>query len=178
MGTSAGKRSDEKKMLGVMLDVGLPDGTVASFVVRPISVLRLHAGVGYNAVSPGLRIGAALLPFGAGPSVSLDYGHYFEGDANSLAQAFTGANKADSVLLERFGYDYLSLRAGMELGGDRFIFFSRGGVSWVRTAIHEFATLLDPGEGQAATNTSIVVSKDPILSAFVPTFQIGMIVRL
>jgi hypothetical protein len=174
---SEGNGDSEANQFGAMLDVGLPDGTMASFVFRPISLLRLHAGVGYNAVSPGFRIGAALLPFGSGPSVSLDYGHYFEGDANGIAGTLTGTNEADSVLLERFGYDFVNLRAGMEIGGDTFVFFTRGGVSWVRTTIHEFATLLDSGNNSANENTSIVVTKDPILSAFVPSFQLGMIVR-
>lgn len=148
-----------------------------SFVLRPVDIARFHAGLGYNGISPGLRIGAALLPFGWGPSVSLDYGHYFEGDANGLAGLFASADEG-SALLERVGYDYVSLRAGMELGGDRFTFFTRGGISWVRTTIHELDSLLEPGGAITNGRTTITVNQDPVLNAFVPSLQLGLIVQL
>jgi hypothetical protein len=172
----SGRASDKPRQFGAMFDLGVPDGTMLSFVYRPVSLARLHAGAGYNGVSPGLRLGAALLPFGDGPSISLDYGHYFEGDANGLAGLV--GSKDDNVLLERVGYDFVNLRAGMELGGDRFTFFTRGGISWIRTTIHEFQSLLSPGDAPSNGNTSISVTQDPVLSAFVPSLQLGLIVQL
>jgi hypothetical protein len=168
----------EKKprQFGVMFDLGVPDGTVLSFVYRPVRVARFHAGLGYNGVSPGLRIGAALLPFGWGPSLSADYGHYFEGDANGLAEMFAGSTGEEGVLLEKVGYDYVNLRAGMEFGGDRFTFFFRGGFTWVRTTIHEFNALLE-ADGEA-NNTTIDVKQDPVLTALAPSLQLGFIVQL
>jgi hypothetical protein len=172
----SGRANGEPRKFGAMFDLGVPDGTMLSFVYRPVSVARLHAGAGYNGVSPGLRLGAALLPFGDGPSISLDYGHYFEGDANGLASLV--GSKDENVLLERVGYDFVNLRAGIELGGDRFTFFTRGGISWIRTTIHEFESLLTPGDEPNNGNTSISVKQDPILSAFVPSLQLGLIVQL
>ena len=170
------RANGDARQFGAMFDLGVPDGTMLSFVYRPISLARLHAGAGYNGVSPGLRLGAALLPFGAGPSVSLDYGHYFEGDANGLA-GLVGNEKGSNVLLQRVGYDFVNLRAGMELGGDRFTFFARGGISWIRTTIHEFESLLTPSGDASNGNTSISVTEDPVLSAFVPSLQLGLIVQ-
>jgi hypothetical protein len=160
-----------------MFDLGVPDGTMLSFVFRPVEIARFHAGAGYNGISPGLRIGAALLPLGWGPSVSLDYGHYFEGDANGLV-GLVGDAAGDSALLEQVGYDYVSLRAGMELGGDRFTFFARGGVSWMRTTIHQFEALIEPSGVTANGTTTITVNEDPVLNAFVPSLQLGLIVQL
>ena len=175
---SADVQSAEKpRRFGAMFDLGVPDGTMLSFVFRPLKLARFHAGVGYNGISPGLRIGAALLPLGWGPSVSLDYGHYFEGDANGLVGLFAAADE-DNALLERVGYDYVSLRAGMELGGDRFTFFARGGISWMRTTIHEFAALIEPSAASTNGRTTITVSEDPVLNAFVPSLQLGFIVQL
>ncbi len=175
--TAAEGSPDKPRMFGAMFDLGVPDGSMLSFVYRPLNIARFHAGAGYNGVSPGLRIGGALLPFGAGPSLSLDYGHYFEGDANGLAGLVAGPTEEGSVLLERVGYDFVSLRAGLELGGDRFTFFARGGVSWLRTTIHEFDALLDEGDTNNG-NTTISVSEDPILKAFVPSLQLGLIVQI
>lgn len=175
---ASGESSDKPRRFGAMFDLGIPDGTMLSFVFRPVDIARFHAGLGYNGISPGLRIGAALLPLGWGPSVSLDYGHYFEGDANGLVGLVAGSADEDSVLLEKIGYDYVSLRAGMELGGDRFTFFGRGGVSWMRTTIHEFEALIEPSGASANGNTTITVNEDPVLNAFVPSFQLGLIVQL
>jgi hypothetical protein len=172
-----GQSSEKSRRFGAMFDLGVPDGTMLSFVFRPVEIARFHAGAGYNGISPGLRIGAALLPLGSGPSLSLDYGHYFEGDANGLIGLLAAADE-DNALLERVGYDYVSLRAGMELGGDRFTFFARGGISWVRTTIHEFATLIEPSTASTNGRTTITVNEDPVLNAFVPSLQLGFIVQL
>src|SRR6185369_9247022 len=121
-GEAEGRAKTQPRKYGAMLDLGVPDGVIASFVFRPHKMARVHAGLGYNGISPGLRLGAAFLPFGWGPSVDLDYGHYFEGDANGLVGMFAGPTKDGRELLSDVGYDYVNLRAGMELGGDRFTF--------------------------------------------------------
>jgi len=150
---------------------------MTSFVFRPCVYARVHAGLGYNGISPGLRLGAAVLPFGWGPSVDLDYGHYFEGDANGLVGLVAG-NQDDNELLSSVGYDFVNLRAGMELGGDRFTFFARGGFSWVHTTIHNIESLLDSSETSANGKTTISIPKDPVLNAFAPSLQLGFIVQL
>jgi len=177
--SEVGSGSTKKpRMFGAMFDLGVPDGTMLSFVLRPVSIARFHAGVGYNGISPGLRIGAALLPFGWGPSLGLDYGHYFEGDANGVAGLFAGPTAENNAMLERVGYDYVALRAGMEFGGDRFTFFVRGGVSWLRMTIHELDSLIDGDDPSAGGNTTITVNQDPVLTAFGPSLQLGFIVQL
>lgn len=175
---ASGENPDEPRRFGAMFDLGVPDGTMLSFVFRPIDIARFHAGAGYNGISPGLRIGATLLPLGSGPSVDLDYGHYFEGNANGLVGLVSGSADEDSVLLEQVGYDYVSLRAGMELGGDRFTFFARGGISWMRTPIHEFEALIEPSGPSTNGRTTITVNEDPVLNVFVPSLQLGFIVQL
>jgi hypothetical protein len=165
---------------GAMLDVGLPDGIVTSFVFRPLPEARVHAGIGYNGISPGLRLGGEYLPFGWGPSLGLVYGHYFEGDANGLVGSFAGESDENAKeLLKSIGYDYVNLRVGMEFGGDRFTFFMRGGISWLHMTIHHMDALLEQSDG-AATNgsTTITITEDPVLNAFAPTLNLGLIVQL
>ncbi len=177
-GEAQGRAQAQPRKYGVMLDLGVPDGVIASFVYRPIKMARVHAGLGYNGISPGLRLGAAFLPFGWGPSLDLTYGHYFEGDANGLVGMIAGANQEDSALLSSVGYDYVNLRAGMELGGDRFTFFFRGGISWVHTTLHNIDDLLEPEAGATNGNIKIEIPQDPTLNAFAPTLQLGFIVQL
>jgi hypothetical protein len=175
--TASDQHRDNPRMFGGMFDVGVPDGAMLSFVYRPINLARFHAGGGYNGVSPGLRLGAALLPLGWGPSLGLEYGHYFEGDANGLVRMIGGSEEEDNVVLERFGYDFVSLRVGMELGGDRFTFFTRGGVSWIRSTIHDLDSLIEE-EGGGGGNTTITIGRDPVLNAFAPSLNLGLIVQL
>jgi hypothetical protein len=163
------------RMFGAMFDLGVPDGTTLSFVYRPIDLARVHAGLSYNGVSPGLRIGGEFLPLGWGPSLGIAYGHYFEGDANGIASMFGSIDENSSKLLENVGYDYFALRAGMEFGGDRFTFFARGGVSWLRTTIHELDAIIEP---DPESNTTVEVKQDPVLNAVTPTIQLGVIVQI
>jgi hypothetical protein len=163
---------------GVMLDVGAPDGIMTSFVFRPLAQARVHAGLGYNGVSAGLRLGGEYLPFGWGPSLGLAYGHYFEGDANGLIRSIAGDVDDAEELLKSIGYDYMTLRVGMEFGGDRFTFFVRGGVSWVHMTIHHLDSLLEQADDGANGSTTIRITQDPVLNAFAPTLNLGFIVQL
>src|SRR5947199_8257800 len=85
---SAGAPAAALPRLGVMVDAGLPDGGTASLVFRPSRWLRVHGGGGYNAVSPGVRAGVTLVPFGMGSSATLEAGHPSEGNATAAAQPF------------------------------------------------------------------------------------------
>jgi hypothetical protein len=165
----------QPRMFGAMFDLGVPDGTTLSFVYRPIDLARLHAGLGYNGVSPGLRIGGEFLPLGWGPSLGIAYGYYFEGDANGLAGMF-GDTSEGSELLENVGYDYFALRAGMEFGGDRFTFFARGGFCWLSTTLHQLDSVIASDDPNS--NTTVSVREDPVLNAVLPTLQFGMIVQI
>lgn len=172
------ERAKKPRQFGGMFDVGVPDGAMLSFVYRPFEIARFHAGAGYNGISPGLRLGGALLPFGWGPSISLEYGHYFEGDANGLISSLAGGIDQGSEIFERVGYDFVSLRAGMELGGDRFTFFTRGGISYIHSNIRNLNQVLDPGDDPTTANTTVVVTRDPTLQAFAPSLNLGFIVQL
>jgi hypothetical protein len=138
---------------------------------------RVHAGLGYNGISPGLRLGGDFIPFGWGPSLGLSYGHYFDGDANGFVGMFAGsANDNTKEILKSVGYDYMNFRLGMEFGGDRFTFFFRGGLCWMRTAIHHLDTLLDQNDPNS--NMTITIKKDPVLNVWAPTLQLGFIVQI
>src|SRR4051812_17568326 len=81
--------------LGLQIDAGVPDGAQASLVLRPWKALRFSVGGGYNLISKGVRGGVSLLPFGRGPSLTVEAGHFFEGDANATARKYMGAAYED-----------------------------------------------------------------------------------
>ena len=128
--------------LGVMADAGVPDGATASLVVRPVSVLRLHGGLGYNTISRGVRVGATLAPFKAfvSPTLSIDYGRYPEGDANPLARMVTGDAMYASSKLEHIGYDFANAHVGLAFGQARASFYLQAGMSRTAATLHDDST--------------------------------------
>lgn len=166
-------------LVGMMVDAGLPDGANASLVLRPFSWLRAHGGGGYNMISKGVRIGATLLPFGSGPSATLEAGHYFDGDANGLAQRFAGSSFA-SPLLERVGYDYANAHLGLDFGSRRVTFYIHGGMSYVRADVHNLDSVVASTASMNGGNgsTEISINKDPTVRAWFPSAKLGLIVYL
>lgn len=124
--------------VGVMADVGLPDGGNLAAVVQPVWPLRLHAGVGHNGIAPGVRGGVTLvvLPTWFTPTLTADVGAYREGDARPLARMITGDAMLDTPGLERIGYKYAAARAGLEIGRERFTMYLHAGASRVWGRIH------------------------------------------
>ena len=151
--------------LGVMADVGVPDGAAASLAVRPIRAITLHGGVGHNYVSRGLRAGVTLAPFQSivRPTLSVDYGRYAEGDANPLVRMVSGDASYHSMTLERVGYSYANAHVGLEVG-HRFTFYLRAGASRIESSIHDLA----------ADSESITFLEDPRATVWTVSARIGL----
>lgn len=160
----------EDPLLGIMADLGFPDGLGASLVYRPIWFTRLYGGPTYNFIAPGLRLGATLVPFhfAVTPTLSAEYGHAFDGDAGRLVSRFGTLDPAEKVALEKVGYDYLSIQLGIETGSPRtFAWFLRLGVAWLFVGAHHFdqaAQIKDPR----------LTSANPRIRAAVPTLSTGV----
>jgi len=166
-------------VLGLMADAGIPDGANAALALRATRWLRLHLGGGHNTVSAGVRGGVTVLPLGAGPSLSVDVGHYRDGDANSVVRSFVGTNKWLTPLFERIGYTYVNTHLGLELGRGGLQFFVHGGVSYLRATIHNANSALEGREGSASASTAsttVRLTQDPVVRAWVPSVKLGMVV--
>lgn len=164
---------DGLPLLGVMVDVGVPDGLMASLVARPWSWMRVSAGGGTNSISNGWRAGISLLPSGAGPSASLEYGRYQDGDANALAKKFVGGDFNGSPALDRVGYEFMNAHLGLDFGSRNVVFFVHGGVTMLRGQIHNLDAAI-AGAGGTGT-TEVVVRQDPNFKASGPSFKLGLL---
>jgi hypothetical protein len=166
--------SSRLPLLGLMADLGVPDGLIGSLVVRPWNWVRISGGGGTNSISHGWRTGITLLPFGAGPSASLEYGRYQDGDANALAKRFMGSGFSGSPALERVGYEYMNAHLGLDFGSRKVVFFIHGGVTMLRGQIHN----LDAATRAAGTSgmTEVIVRSDPTFKAVGPSFKLGLLV--
>ena len=143
LSTTAPTARKRLRKYGMMLDVGVPDGATAALVYRPWPALQLAAGLSYNGFGAGVRGGATWVPLHGwfSPTLSLDYGHYNDGDANPLVRWVTGNPMFSSPLLDRVGYDYADAHVGVELGRRTFAFYIRAGVSRVTGTVHDIGAL-------------------------------------
>ena len=162
--------------IGLMTDVGVPDGATASLVVRPIRQLRFEAGVAHNVVSPGVRGSVTWIPLAtwATPVLSVGYGRFFERDANPIVQQLSGDSTLVSPLLERVGYDFANARVGVELGKKYFTFFLHAGVSRVTGSVHN---LNQVAADQSSTDSMVsVTTTDPKLTLWGVSANLGFII--
>jgi hypothetical protein len=168
----ASPKEHHPSRFGVTMDVGAPDGGVASLVYRPVRPLRVHAGVGHNLVSTGLRAGVTLVPFKtwATPTLSLDYGRYFEGDANGLARMLSGDDSYSSPLLERVGYDYANAHLGLELGNGRVTFYLHAGASRITSDVQRSEVM--------TSETSSVTVGDAHMTLWTVSGRMGLLFYL
>jgi len=160
-------------LLGLMLGAGVPDGATASAVVRPLSWVRAEGGLSYNMISKGVRAGVSLLPFGSGPSATLEAGHYFNGNANGIARSIAGAGFHDSAILQQVGYDYVNAHLGLDFGTRRVVFFLHGGMSYIRATVHNVNEQLASSTGSSSTTVSF--NQDPMVRVVTPSAKLGFI---
>jgi hypothetical protein len=160
--------------LGVMVDAGVPDGLTGSVVYRPLHLLNVHAGIGTNLIGVGLRAGASvyLLPTWIAPSINVEAGHYFAGDANATMQRLGVTSDSDNPLLREVGYDYANLHMGVELGRDRMSFYLHAGFSALRVTVHN----LDEAVAEDANeDLTFRVGEDPTATVVAPSARIGFL---
>lgn len=171
------KSSRRSPRIGVSADVGVPDGATMSVVYRPIRALRVHAGLSHNLISLGEQVGVTLVPLSwwASPTVSLEYGHFAEGNANPAVRRFRGSDASSSPALDRVGYDYANARVGLELGRRWFTFYLHAGVSRVTGTIHD----LDAATMSSSTGTTRVsFTTDPTVRVWSVSASLGFVVYL
>jgi hypothetical protein len=157
---------------GLSLDVGIPDGAVLAGVVRPADWVRLSLGLAYNAISPGVRVGATFTPFHflITPSLTVEAGHFFVGDPGSKFNVLVGSSGTAAEDFQHITYDYGNLHLGMEIGGARFSGFLHVGMSYVHAQVHDFQAAL-----QKNTSDPTLEADDPSLRFTVPSLKLGLL---
>jgi len=146
-------------------------------VVRPIRSIRAHAGLSHNLISLGERVGLTWVPLSwwASPTLSVEYGHYADGNANPLVRMVSGDASFSSAILDRVGYDYANAHVGLELGRRWFTFYIHAGYSRITSTVHNLSA---ETMSQSAGNTTVTFSKDPSVRLWSVSARAGFIVYL
>ena len=157
---------------GMQLDVGLPSGAGATVVYRPMHWLRADGGLAYDYVGYGARAGVKLAPCTGAvtPTLGIDIGHYFTGDASKL---FSSQDPAMQQLMHDAVYDFATAHIGLELGSQRrFTFYLRAGISYVSADAHGAPLTALVNEHLQDTSVSVRL-EDAHVHAIVPSLSIG-----
>jgi hypothetical protein len=168
-----GQRPARMPYAGLGIDFGvsgvLPDAGLL-LTARPGTWLHVQLGAGYNGLSPGVRAGVSLInPIVIPLSLTLEGGHYFEGDANKAVHWFSPDTR-DITSLKHFSYDYMNLLGGLTIQERHFCFYIRGGVTWMRTTVKDFSQSV-----QEVAQVDLQ-AEDPKVHYRGPSAKIGVIV--
>jgi hypothetical protein len=174
LAAAANDASADAGSVGVMVDAGVPDGFNGSLVVRPFRPLNIHAGVGTNLISYGVRAGAQLylLPTAISPTLSAEVGRYFPGDANEAIARLGVSADSDNPLLREVGYDYANLHLGLDFGREHFSFYIHAGFSAVRGKIRHLDELVAEDADESLT---FEVGQDATANIVAPSARIGFL---
>jgi hypothetical protein len=161
----------EIRRFGLQLDVSAPDGGGVLALFRPLWWLRLNGGLAYNVLGVGFRGGLSLLPVKSNvtPSLSLNLGHYFNGD---LGKFVTPNSAAERALLSNAAYDFWSAQAGLEFGSQQgVLFYLRAGIAHLSGGLsaQDLTAYLN------STGTSGYRAGNGEFSALIPSFSLGII---
>ena len=166
--------SPRLKLLGLQVDGGVPDGGVVSAVVRPLKWIRADGGFAYNYLSTGVRGGLTLVPFhwGVVPTLRVEAGRFFKSDvSDKVARYASDLPSYAQPMLKGFGYDYASALLGLEFGSQKhFVFFVRGGLSWLRADFGDGAGIQDSDNPGTEIDVSGLSAR-----ASGPTAQLGFL---
>jgi hypothetical protein len=159
---------------GLLVDGGVPGGAGLAGMFRPWHFLRVEGGLNWNYLSLGLRGGVTVIPFewGVTPTLHLEGGHFFPSNASRFTDS-AGAK----ILLGRVPEDYLSASLGLEFGSQqRFVFFLRAGLSWIRTEARNLAQAITANDPSSTTKPKSAGNVSLLLQ--VPTVSLGVLLFL
>ena len=159
------------RFLGVVSDVGMPDGLYLGLVVAPADWMRLVAAVGSNSASLDYRGGLSLVPMGWGPSFTAEVGHCNTAPTTSLLRTFFTVPSWMQPYVQQLGYTYVNAHVGFDyrLGG--FTLFVHGGVTYLSGTLHSPASVVVDSK----TNTSIKIPEDGAVTAYTLSAKAGLL---
>lgn len=164
-----GRKPWSAPLVGVQVDVGVPDGAGASLVVTPARFVRIAVGGLTNGVGAGVRLGVSLVAFPSSPFrplLSVDGGYLFGGQAAWLPQLIADDTVRGAITGANVGF--VAAQAGFELGWRNFAVTLRAGLAY-----------LDLGLGPQTISTgfgSTVTTRGFAIKGFIPAARLGFLV--
>jgi hypothetical protein len=180
-GPAPAAKSSIPAMLGVVTDLGLPDGINLGLAFRPTSWARLHVAGGTNTASMGFRGGVTAIPYWLwfiGPSLSIEAGFYRVGDVNGVLRTFFQVPGWMKDYVQQAGYSYYNGHLGLEFGRGHVTAFVHGGGSYVHGSVHTpkpvfLATSLS---GSSTNPAQLILAQQASVDVLTFSLKAGLIV--
>lgn len=170
-----------RRLIGVMTDLGVPDGANLGLVVRPAAWLHLHAAGGTNSVSLGFRGGATAIPhwfWHFGPSLTVEAGYCRVGNVNQVLRTFFQVPAWMKDYVQQAGYAYYNAHLGIEFGRGNVTGFIHAGGSYVDGTVRTpNAVSVATGTNSPAANPpQVILGQDATVRVYTPSAKVGLIV--
>jgi len=166
-------------LLGVVADVGLPEGATIGLVVRPTFWLRLHAVGGTNSASLGARGGVTAIPhwfWRIGPSITLEAGFCSVGDVNSVLRGFFQVPAWMKDYAQQAGYTYYNAHLGLEFGRRNITGFIHFGGSYIDATVRTPRPVSIATPGAATATAHLILGQDAKVHVYTLSAKAGLIV--
>jgi hypothetical protein len=159
------------RFLGLVSDVGMPDGLNLGVVLAPADWMRWVAAIGSNSASLNYRGGLSLVPLGWGPSFTLEVGHCNPAPTSSVIRTFFTVPSWVKPYVQQLGYTYVNAHVGFDyhLGG--LTLFVHGGVTYLTGTLRSPAPVVVDNK----TNTSITIAEDGSVTAYTLSGKAGLL---
>ncbi len=160
------------RVLGLGIDLGVPDGVNLGLMLSPSDWLRLEASLGTNSASLGYRGGLSLVPVGWGPSFNFELGHCNLAAPTDTVRTFFSVPKWVEPYVQQLGYTYFNAHLGFDLVYGRATMFVHGGYTYLMGTVRAPA----PVVVDKSTNTSVTIAEDGKVYAHTLSAKVGLIV--
>jgi len=159
------------RVIGLGIDLGLPDGLNLGLMLLPSDWLRLEASLGTNSASLGYRGGLSLVPVGWGPSFTFELGHCNLAAPTDTVRAFFSVPKWVEPYVQQMGYTYFNAHLGFDMVYGRATMFIHGGYTYLMGTVRSPAPVVVDNN-----NTSVTFAEDGKVYAHTLSAKIGLIV--
>jgi hypothetical protein len=121
------------------------------------------------------------------PSLNVEAGRYFRGDANKALVRLGLAEESNDPLLREVGYDYANLHVGIDIGRQRMSFYIHAGLSQIRGTITNLDEAIrndaaeseeegSPQEPMEMNELDVEIRRPPTITIVTPSARIGLVV--
>jgi hypothetical protein len=163
------------RVLGLGIDVGMPDGLNLGLVLAPTRWMRIQASAGTNSAAPNYRGGLSFVPVGWGPSFTFEVGRCTVAKMNSLLDAFFGVSKWVKPYVQEFGYTYFNAHLGFDQFFGNWDLFLHGGYSYLRGTIRGSNPVVVGRNPDQTPNMTVSVAEDAEVRAHTLSVKLGLL---
>lgn len=171
---AAAPKPSGRRIFGMGLDVGMPDGLNLGLLLAPTGWMRLEASAGTNSAALNYRGGLSFLPVGWGPSFTFEVGHCNVAEMNSVLGAFFGVSKWVKPYVQEFGYTYVNAHLGFDYVVGNWDVFLHGGYTYLAGTIRGPNPVVVGRNADQTPNTTVTVEQDGEVRVHTLSAKLGL----